>query len=127
MWQYKHTDELYHYGVLGMKWGQRKKRVPSEDHVKSRELRKKKTSEMSTAELKKLNDRLTAENNYKENLRKERNFKVTPSKVVTGVLAVAGTVTLAATRYNEIKKIVDPIVKKVHNEIGSVKMGKLRP
>lgn len=122
MWQYKHTDELYHWGIKGMKWGQRKKRVPSEDHVKSRELRKKKTSEMSTAELKKLNDRLTAENNYKENLRKERGFGV-----VAGVLAAAGTVTLAATRYREIKKLVDPVVKKVHDEIGSVKMGKLRP
>ena len=24
MWQYNHTDELYHYGVKGMRWGHRR-------------------------------------------------------------------------------------------------------
>lgn len=33
MWEYNHTDELYHHGVKGMKWGVRKKK---EDRYVSR-------------------------------------------------------------------------------------------
>lgn len=38
MWEYRYSDELYHYGVKGMKWGVRKK----QDHKSGRTSNKKK-------------------------------------------------------------------------------------
>lgn len=40
MWSYNYSDELYHYGVLGMKWGKRKSNYHSTS-IKSRIARRK--------------------------------------------------------------------------------------
>lgn len=74
------ADELYHFGVKGMKWGVRHdkersgslrsrktKRVASEDYTRSRDIMKKKLYEMSNRELQEANKRLQLENNYKNN------------------------------------------------------------
>jgi hypothetical protein len=62
--------ELKHVGVLGMKWGRRKSRsessAPSSDHTTARSLQKKKLSEMSNEDLKKLTARLQLEKQYKD-------------------------------------------------------------
>lgn len=32
MWKYQNTDELYHYGIIGMKWGMRKAYATGKDY-----------------------------------------------------------------------------------------------
>ena len=76
------NNTLYHYGVLGMKWGRRKSRTSSdttrskrstsksEDHVRAKQLKKKKLSQLSNTELRELNNRMQLESQYK-NLKKQ--------------------------------------------------------
>lgn len=64
--------DLKHYGVLGMHWGVRKdrngvrrgRRQQSEDYINTKDLRKKRLSEMSNSELRALNERLNLESQY---------------------------------------------------------------
>lgn len=91
------VDQLYHYGIIGQKWGIRrfqkpdgtrtpegKKRdaakevTPSEDHIKSRESKSKSPEGLSNEELRKLNERLQLEATYKnlttEKIQKSESF-----------------------------------------------------
>lgn len=67
-------NELYHFGVKGMKWGVRKdrkrsisskrSRSDSKDYTESRDLFKKSPNKLSNAELRKINERLNLEQQY---------------------------------------------------------------
>lgn len=97
-------DELKHYGVKGMKWGVvrdrgangRVSRSVSEDHITSRTSAKKKQSEMSNAELKRLNERLQLEKTNRELQSRGGLQKIKTGTAVAGtILAVGTTITTA--------------------------------
>lgn len=93
---------LAHYGVKGMKWGVRRsrkerqqlkfggktERKSSADHIYSRQLKAKKTHELSNQELKALNNRLTQEARLKQ---------LSPSVVDRGHKQVKNLLTITAT------------------------------
>lgn len=116
MRNYNYSNELYHHGILGMKWGVRrfqnkdgtltnagKKRrttTLSDDAKEAQRIRKKSVGEMSNAELRKLNERQQLERTYSQ---------LNPSNIKRG-LAIAGTVasTLGTvlTLYNNGSKLI---------------------
>jgi len=87
------TNNLKHYGIKGMQWGVRRKRssktgrVESEDSRSAKSLRKKKLSEMSNDELRKLNTRLQLERQYKDLTKKDTSKA---QKFVSDVLRESG-------------------------------------
>lgn len=71
------SEELAHYGILGMKWGRRKgKSSVSSSGSKHHDYLKAHTKEsyksMSTKKLKQINERLQAEKTYKELTSKQK-------------------------------------------------------
>lgn len=105
------NNELMHYGVLGMKWGVRRDRSSggskkrrtskmSDDARDAAQLKKKRVSEMSNAELRRLNDRQQLEQNH---------ARLNPSKVKKGLAVATGivaTATTAVTLYNNSSKLI---------------------
>ena len=120
-----YKSELYHYGVLGMKWGVRRnrksassstpntnikrKRVPSEDHLQAQQLKKKKLYEMSNKELETLTRRMQLEQNYK-NLNRQQISK--GQKFVTDILTEVGKETAKNIVKSGVKTGMNALKKK---------------
>lgn len=111
------ANELTHFGIPGMKWGIRRKRpsgpdTSSEDHRTASSLKKKKLSEMSNEELKKLTTRLQLEKQYKDLTKVEvdagRKFM---SDVVTGV-AKQQSINMLNLAIGNAGKLIKEIIEK---------------
>lgn len=121
---------IQHYGVKGMKWGQRKRsarqeaaraaqfakrKPPSDDFKKSRELKRKGARALSNAELKEVNNRLNLEQNFN---------RMNPNAIKKGQLAVGAVLAIGATANAAIQFANSPAGKalatKLFKKSGSV-------
>ena len=119
-------NELYHYGILGMKWGVRrfqnkdgtltsagKKRRNSdsenvhEDYKKAHD--NKSVKSMSDTELRNRNNRLQMERQYSALTNKTGKGK----KIVQTLISTAGTIAAAEAAYKTYKKMGDNAIDKI--------------
>ena len=123
----KMDNELYHYGVLGMRWGVRKSKSGSSgvgkrskrskltvDPSYKKAHSKKKLKYMSDNELREINNRLNAEKQYKDLTRTKSRGK----KAVDAFVSTAGTVAAVMGAYKTYKKYGGEIL----NKIGKMKI-----
>ena len=113
------NDELYHYGVLGMRWGRRKSSKStgqSEDSAEAKKIKKKKIDQMSNDDLQKLNRRQELEQQHK---------RLNPGKIAKGLLIV-GAVAAALGTINKLYKNGKETTKIGKEVVGKYKTAKIK-
>ena len=112
---------LAHYGVLGMKWGVRKK-TPSADSAKVKAIRKKSVDEMSNQDLRDANNRLQLESQYKQLTKKTGIGK----KAVKAFIGTAGTITAVTAAAKTYKKVgnaaLDKLCDVITKDLGKIEI-----
>lgn len=123
--------ELQHWGIKGMKWGVRRYRnkdgtlTPAgkkrygdddvhEDYKKAHE--PKSIKSMSNSELKSRNNRLQMEKQYRDLTKKQSKGK----KLVTSLVATAGTIASVGGAYNTYKKYGKEALNKAVDVVGNM-------
>lgn len=107
-----YNNELYHHGILGMKWGVRRKRNSS--NVETAKPKKKTLSEISDDELRRKIDRLQMEQKYKElvmsmNPRQESKAKAFVKKIASQSAENIGRQALTYVMGKETNRILGKI------------------
>lgn len=128
-------NELYHHGTKGMRWGvrryqnsdgsltnagrKRRKQSAHEDYTKAHS--KKSIREMGDAELRSRNNRLQMEQQYKSLTKSTFSGK----KVLSTLIATAGTITAAEAAYKTYKRIGGQAANKIIDNVGNRLMREL--
>lgn len=110
------NNEIYHYGIPGMKWGKRKNsREHSSDYDKVKAIRRKSIKEMSNQDLRDANNRMQLENQYRQ-LKSNQNAGRRAAKAFMATAGLISGVVGAAATYkkygnNALNKIANFAVK----------------